>query len=107
MNFTQRGVYNFKLDAYLAQAQNNSQENILESYQKTLDVGSRVNEGADLPLDHAFMNELSGQTGGIRNAKANRHRNHTTEEKASRKNLEYTATYPATPSRLPRDPPRL
>jgi hypothetical protein len=36
----------------------------LESYQKTIVVGTRLNEGAKLEVDHAFLNSLAAQAGG-------------------------------------------
>ena len=37
---------------------------MLESYEKTIVVGTRLNEGANLQVDHAFLNNLAAQAGG-------------------------------------------
>ena len=37
---------------------------MLESYEKTFVVGTRLNEGANLEVDHAFLNNLAVQAGG-------------------------------------------
>ncbi|MHC4508730.1 MAG: hypothetical protein ACYTAO_07195, partial [Planctomycetota bacterium] len=49
--------YVFELEALLG-------EQLLESYQKTIVVGTRLNEGANLEVDHAFLSSLAVQAGG-------------------------------------------
>ena len=39
-------------------------EQILESYQRTIMVGTRLNEGANLEVDHAFLSSLASEAGG-------------------------------------------
>ena len=39
-------------------------EKLLESYEKTLVVGPGVNEGANLEVDHAFLDNLAMRSGG-------------------------------------------
>ena len=57
MNFTKSARYRFELQAFLG-------EQVLESYGKTIVVGTRLNEGANLEVDHAFLNNLAAQAGG-------------------------------------------
>ena len=57
MVFLKRAEYLFEAHAYLG-------ENLLESYEKTLVVGPRLNEGAKLEVDHAFLDNLATRSGG-------------------------------------------
>ena len=57
MNFSRSDQYHFELDALVG-------DQVLESYQKTIVVGTRLNEGANLEVDHAFLNSLAAQAGG-------------------------------------------
>jgi hypothetical protein len=57
MNFSRSAQYHFELDALVG-------DQVLESYQKTIVVGTRLNEGANLEVDHAFLNSLAAQAGG-------------------------------------------
>ncbi len=57
VNFSRSAQYRFELDALEG-------DQVLESYQKTIVVGTRLNEGANLEVDHAFLNSLSAQAGG-------------------------------------------
>ena len=57
MNFAKSDRHVFKLNAFL-------DDQVLESYEKTSVVGSRLNEGANLEVDHAFLNNLAAQVGG-------------------------------------------
>jgi uncharacterized membrane protein len=57
VNFVRAGRYVFQLDASL-------KDQPLESYQKTIVVGTRLNEGANLEVDHAFLSSLAAQAGG-------------------------------------------
>ncbi len=57
VNFARSGRYVFELEALLAGQP-------LESYQKTIVVGTRLNEGANLEVDHAFLSSLAAQAGG-------------------------------------------
>ena len=57
MNFARSARYRFELQAFLG-------EQMLESYEKTIVVGTRLNEGANLEVDHAFLNNLAVQAGG-------------------------------------------
>jgi len=57
VNFARSGRYVFELEALLA-------DQPLESYQKTIVVGTRLNEGAKLEVDHAFLSSLAAQAGG-------------------------------------------
>ena len=57
MNFSRSARYRFELQAFLG-------EKVLESYDKTIVVGTRLNEGANLEVDHAFLNNLAAQAGG-------------------------------------------
>jgi uncharacterized membrane protein len=57
VDFTRAGRYVFELEASLAGQP-------LESYQKTIVVGTRLNEGANLEVDHAFLSSLAAQGGG-------------------------------------------
>jgi hypothetical protein len=57
MNLAGSARYRFELQAYLG-------EQMLESYEKTIVVGTKLNEGANLEVDHAFLNNLAAQGGG-------------------------------------------
>ena len=57
MNFSRSAQYLFELDTLVG-------DQVLESYQKTIVVGTRLNEGANLEVDHAFLNSLAAQAGG-------------------------------------------
>jgi hypothetical protein len=57
VNFSRSAQYRFELDALEG-------DQVLESYQKTIVVGARLNEGANLEVDHAFLNSLAAQAGG-------------------------------------------
>ncbi|UCC99162.1 MAG: hypothetical protein JSW66_04605, partial [Phycisphaerales bacterium] len=57
LDFAGSARYVFELEALLS-------EQLLESYQKTIVVGTRLNEGANLEVDHAFLNSLAVQAGG-------------------------------------------
>jgi len=57
MVFSKRAEYLFEVHAYLG-------EKLLESYEKTLTVGPRLNEGAKLEIDHAFLDSLAMRSGG-------------------------------------------
>jgi len=57
MVFSKRAEYLFEVQAYVG-------EKLLESYEKTLVVGPSVNEGANLEVDHAFLDNLAMRSGG-------------------------------------------
>jgi len=57
MVFSKRAEYLFQVQAYVG-------EKLLESYEKTLVVGPGLNEGANLEVDHAFLDNLAMQSGG-------------------------------------------
>jgi len=57
MVFSKRAEYLFEVHAYVG-------EKLLESYEKTLAVGPRLNEGANLQVDHAFLDNLAMRGGG-------------------------------------------
>jgi len=57
MVFSKRAEYLFEVQAYVG-------EKLLESYEKTLVVGPGLNEGANLEVDHAFLDNLAMQSGG-------------------------------------------
>ncbi|OHB74288.1 MAG: hypothetical protein A2Z25_17040 [Planctomycetes bacterium RBG_16_55_9] len=57
MNFSRSDQYHFELDALEG-------DQLLESYKKTIVVGTRLNEGANLEVDHAFLDSLAAQAGG-------------------------------------------
>jgi len=57
MNLARSARYRFELQAFLG-------EQMLEFYEKTIVVGTRLNEGANLEVDHAFLNNLAAQAGG-------------------------------------------
>jgi len=58
MVFSKRAEYLFEAQAYLG-------EKLLESYEKTLVVGPSLNEGANLEVDHAFLNNLAMRGSGV------------------------------------------
>lgn len=55
--FPERGEYAFKLEAMLG-------DEPLDKYERMIRVGSAVNEGAELAVDHAFLEGLAGRSGG-------------------------------------------
>jgi hypothetical protein len=57
MVFSKRAEYLFEVQAYVG-------EKLLESYEKILVVGPGVNEGANLEVDHAFLDDLAMRSGG-------------------------------------------
>ena len=57
MIFSKRAEYLFEVQAHVG-------EKLLESYEKTLVVGPSVNEGANLEVDHAFLDNLAMRSGG-------------------------------------------
>jgi len=57
MSFARSARYLFELESFVG-------EQPLESYEKTIAVGTRLNEGANLEVDHAFLNSLAAQAGG-------------------------------------------
>ena len=57
MVFSRRAEYLFEVHAHVG-------EKLLESYEKTLVVGPSVNEGANLEVDHAFLDNLAMRSGG-------------------------------------------
>jgi hypothetical protein len=58
VGFARSARYVFELQALLG-------DQVLESYQKTIVVGTKLNEGANLEVDHAFLNSLASQGGGM------------------------------------------
>ncbi|MHC4726348.1 MAG: hypothetical protein ACYS17_03900 [Planctomycetota bacterium] len=57
MVFSRRAEYLFEVQALVG-------EKLIESYEKTLVVGPSVNEGANLEVDHAFLDNLAMRSGG-------------------------------------------
>ena len=55
--FPERGDYTIKLEATLAGEP-------LDTYQRVIRVGSSVSEGADLAVDHPFLENLAARSGG-------------------------------------------
>ena len=55
--FADRGDYTIKLEATLAGEP-------LDSYERVIRVGSNVSEGADLAVDHPFLENLAARSGG-------------------------------------------
>jgi len=55
--FPERGDYTIKLEATLAGEP-------LDTYERVLRVGSSVSEGADLAVDHPFLESLAARSGG-------------------------------------------
>jgi hypothetical protein len=58
MFFPERGEYAFKLKAMLG-------DELLDKYERTIRVGSSVNEGADLEVDRQFLESLAARSGGF------------------------------------------
>jgi len=56
--FPERGEYAFKLEAMMG-------DELLEKYERTIRVGSAVNEGADLKVDHPYLESLAARSGGF------------------------------------------
>jgi hypothetical protein len=56
--FTRSAEYAFELQALVG-------EQILESYERKIAVGTKLNEGANLEVDHAFLSSLASQGGGM------------------------------------------
>jgi uncharacterized membrane protein len=56
--FTKSAEYAFELQAMVG-------ERILESYQRKIAVGTKLNEGANLEVDHAFLSSLARSGGGM------------------------------------------
>jgi uncharacterized membrane protein len=56
--FAERGEYAFNLEAKLG-------DELLDKYERTIRVGSSVNEGADLAVDHLFLESLAARSGGF------------------------------------------
>ena len=62
---TKPGDYVFELSAVLPQRELvDGEDTVLERYEKSLAVGRVLNEGADLAVDHAFLNDLAARSGG-------------------------------------------
>ncbi len=57
MVFSKRAEYLFEVQAYVG-------EKLLESYEKTLVIEPSLNEGANLEVDHAFLDDLAMRSGG-------------------------------------------
>jgi len=57
MVFSKRAEYLFEVHAYVG-------EKLLESYEKTLVIEPSLNEGANLEVDHAFLDDLAMRSGG-------------------------------------------
>ena len=55
--FTERDNYLFQLEAFVG-------DELLESYEKPLSIGPRLNEGANLQVDHVFLDDLARRSGG-------------------------------------------
>jgi uncharacterized membrane protein len=58
ISFAKSAQYVFELQALVG-------DQILESYQRTIAVGTKLNEGANLEVDHAFLSSLASQGGGM------------------------------------------
>jgi uncharacterized membrane protein len=58
VGFDKSAQYVFELQARVG-------EQILESYRRTITVGTKLNEGANLEVDHAFLSSLASQGGGM------------------------------------------
>ena len=58
LDFTRRANYTFHLQALTG-------KQVLETYKRTIAVGVALNEGANLEIDHAFLNSLSAQGNGM------------------------------------------
>ncbi len=64
-DLTKPGDYIFELSAVLPKTQlAEKDDTVLERYEKSLSVGRILNEGADLAVDHAFLNDLANRSGG-------------------------------------------
>jgi hypothetical protein len=57
MVFSKRAEYLFEVHAYVG-------EKLLESYEKRLVIEPSLNEGANLEVDHAFLDDLAMRSGG-------------------------------------------
>jgi hypothetical protein len=55
--FERRGSYRFELHAFVG-------DRLLETYEKTIEVGPKANEGAQLEVNHAFLESLAAKTTG-------------------------------------------
>jgi hypothetical protein len=55
--FPKPGEYKIKMEATLA-------GNPLDAYERTIRIGSSVSEGADLAVDHPFLESLATRSGG-------------------------------------------
>jgi len=58
ISFAKSAQYVFELQALVG-------DQILESYRRTIAVGTKLNEGANLEVDHAFLSSLASQGGGM------------------------------------------
>lgn len=56
--FAANAEYTFNLEALVG-------ERILESYERKIAVGTKLNEGANLEVDHPFLSSLASQGGGM------------------------------------------
>ncbi|MCX6868561.1 MAG: glutamine amidotransferase [Verrucomicrobia bacterium] len=55
--FPERGDYAIDLEAKKG-------DEVIDKYQRTIHVGSSLNEGAQLVVDHAYLENLTGRSGG-------------------------------------------
>jgi hypothetical protein len=55
--FPERGDYAIDLEARKG-------DEVIDKYQRTIHVGSSLNEGAQLVVDHAYLENLTGRSGG-------------------------------------------
>ena len=55
--FQERGNYDFEFAAYVDDEE-------LETYEREMWVGSRLNEGANISVDHSFLTDLGARAGG-------------------------------------------
>ena len=55
--FERRGSYRFELHAFVG-------DRLLETYERTIEVGPKANEGAELEVNHAFLESLAARTTG-------------------------------------------
>jgi hypothetical protein len=58
VTFNKSAEYDFDMQALVG-------EQVLESYQRKIAVGTKLNEGANLEVDHAFLSSLASQGGGM------------------------------------------
>ncbi len=58
VSFAKSAQHVFELQAVVG-------EQVLESYQRTIAVGTNLNEGANLEVDHAFLSSLASEGGGM------------------------------------------